>query len=285
MSQPSTSPDYILIGHVTQDVLEDGSIALGGTASYASLTARALGCSVALLTSAGADCDLTRLTSAFELTIKPASVTTTFRNAYVDGTRHQFIYHVASYLDSRDLPATWRIPTIAHIAPVFNECSFDFLDAFPEKTYKGVTLQGWLRKKEPDGRVVPDMSKDGIEVFQKASAIVISEDDIQSDWRYAEILAASTPCLVVTNGYRGGRLYHQHTQIEFSAPKVVEQNPTGAGDIFAVAFFYAHAKGHDAYNAALFASCVASKSVTRVGLSSVPKQEELAHCSALLVRD
>ena len=34
--------DYLIIGHVTQDITPNGPM-IGGTASYASLTARALG--------------------------------------------------------------------------------------------------------------------------------------------------------------------------------------------------------------------------------------------------
>ncbi len=37
------SVDYLLIGHLTQDLQDDGSFRLGGTVSYAGLTAHALG--------------------------------------------------------------------------------------------------------------------------------------------------------------------------------------------------------------------------------------------------
>ncbi len=43
LNQPGeTPPDYLIMGHITRDLLEDGS-RLGGTAVYSSLLAQRLG--------------------------------------------------------------------------------------------------------------------------------------------------------------------------------------------------------------------------------------------------
>jgi hypothetical protein len=42
--------DYLVIGHLTQDIIPDG-FRLGGTAAYSALTARALGLRVGIVTS------------------------------------------------------------------------------------------------------------------------------------------------------------------------------------------------------------------------------------------
>ena len=51
------SVNYLIIGHVSKDLTADGPT-LGGTATYSSLTAQALGKRAAIVTSAGPDLDL-----------------------------------------------------------------------------------------------------------------------------------------------------------------------------------------------------------------------------------
>ena len=160
MSRPSNVPKYILIGHVTYDVLDDGTTTIGGTASYAALTANALGLSVGLLTSVSSDFDLSKVIPGADIVVIPAPVTTTFRNTYIEGSRYQIIYEIASKIEPIDTPVNWKAPIIAHIAPVFEECDHQFLQHFHSGTYIGVTAQGWLREKLRDGRVVPKLWKD-----------------------------------------------------------------------------------------------------------------------------
>ena len=49
--------DYLVIGHVSQDLTPSGA-RLGGTASYSSLTAKALGLRVGVYTASGPETDL-----------------------------------------------------------------------------------------------------------------------------------------------------------------------------------------------------------------------------------
>jgi hypothetical protein len=44
------APDYLVVGHVTKDLLAGGAIRAGGTALYAGLTAQLLGALAALVT-------------------------------------------------------------------------------------------------------------------------------------------------------------------------------------------------------------------------------------------
>ena len=50
MNRPKETPDYLIFGHITQDLVEDGT-RLGGTAVYSSILAQRLGLDVALVTS------------------------------------------------------------------------------------------------------------------------------------------------------------------------------------------------------------------------------------------
>ncbi len=279
MSHSPNLPDYILIGHVTHDVLDDGTTTIGGTASYAALTADALGLSVGLLTSASSDFDFSLLAAVTDIVVNPAPETTTFKNEYTEGTRYQTVYQLANKLVPADLPERWKAPLIAHLAPIFGECDLDFVKDFHKGTYIGVTLQGWLRQRLSNGQVIPKLSIDKMDNLRNVSAVIVSEDDIQGDWQYAQVLAQSTPLLVVTCGFRGGYIYEHNQRVAFTAPQFGVNNPTGVGDIFAATFFYVAAKGFNAYDAALYASCVASKSLARMGIASVPTDAEIRQCS------
>lgn len=79
--------DYLIIGHVSQDLTPHGAV-LGGTAAYAGLTARALGQRVGLVTSTAAGLDLHPL-SSLDIHNVPAASSTTFENRYMLDGRQQ----------------------------------------------------------------------------------------------------------------------------------------------------------------------------------------------------
>jgi len=53
---------------------------------------------------------------------------------------------------------------------------------------------------------------------------------------------------------------------------------TGAGDIFAAAFFVRLLATRDPWEATRFATLVASGSVTRIGLDGIPTPSEINQC-------
>jgi sugar/nucleoside kinase (ribokinase family) len=54
-----------------------------------------------------------------------------------------------------------------------------------------------------------------------------------------------------------------------------EVDATGAGDIFAAAFFIRLFSTRDPWEAARFATLIASHSVTRMGLNGIPTPQEI----------
>jgi sugar/nucleoside kinase (ribokinase family) len=73
-------------------------------------------------------------------------------------------------------------------------------------------------------------------------------------------------------------LYWNGDVRRFPAQEVTEVDPTGAGDIFAAAFFYRLYTTRDPWEAARFATQLATISVTRPGLRGVPTPEEIQDC-------
>ncbi|HQE92768.1 MAG TPA: PfkB family carbohydrate kinase [Anaerolineae bacterium] len=276
--------DYLVIGHVTHDILADGRRVLGGTVSYASLTAAALGCTVGIVTSAGADVDLSTLERIAAVVRYPAPATTTFQNVYVDGHREQYVYSFAASLTPQEVPPAWLRSPIVHIGPIMRECAPALVEHFHGKAFIGITPQGWMRASDRGGRVFPIPWAEAAHLLPLASAVVLSIEDIGGDWDLAVHFAAQTRILVVTCGWDGGTIFIEGTPTTFPAMPVTQVDPTGAGDIFATAFFIALASGTPPLTATHYAACLAAYSVTRVGLASTPQPDEVVACSPYLAK-
>jgi sugar/nucleoside kinase (ribokinase family) len=109
----------------------------------------------------------------------------------------------------------------------------------------------------------------------RAHAIVISREDVNGDDEMIEHIAHQTRLLAVTEGASGCVLYWNGDRRRFNAPQVDEVDATGAGDIFAAAFFIRLLNTRDPWEAARFATLLASHSVTRVGLEGIPNAREI----------
>ena len=74
---------YLVVGHVTQDLV-DGQLVLGGTATYSAVTAARLGLKVRVLTAAGVTAQpaLEELARDAEVSVVESAETTVFKNTY-----------------------------------------------------------------------------------------------------------------------------------------------------------------------------------------------------------
>ena len=274
-----TELDYLIIGHVTRDLI-DGTFTIGGTVSYAARTARALGCRVGAVTSASPDLDLSQVLDGVLITRFPAATTTTFENVYTSNGRRQVLHSVAETLVPEMMPSNWRAP-IVHLGPVARECDPALVGAFGD-AFVGLTPQGWMRRWDQDGHVSCCHWEDAEELRSRAGAVVLSEEDVAGDESLVARYASQSRLLVLTQGAAGCTVYTAGQSRHFSAPAVHEVDPTGAGDIFAAAFFVWLQRQGDPWMAARFANCVAARSVTRAGLLSTPSVEEVARCERYL---
>jgi 1D-myo-inositol 3-kinase len=279
------SVDYLAIGHVTRDILPDASHVVGGTVSYAALTVAALRRSVGIVTSASRGFDLSAFRGLAAISCSTAEHTTTFRNQYVDGSRRQVVYGIAEPLTPQSIPEAWSSPAIVHVGPIMGECDPALATSFPESTFVGITPQGWMRSTNGGGEILHQPWHGAESLLRHASAVVFSIHDILGDWDVARSYAAVAPLLAVTTGRNGGVLFINGEPTQFSALTVDEIDPTGAGDIFAAVFFDALVHEVLPVEAARFAACVASRSVTRVGLNGVPNAEDIGCCRGLLGYD
>ncbi len=272
---------YVAIGHVCQDIVPGGK-ALGGTVTYSSLTARALGWRAAIVTRAHAELDLSQLGDV-DCARLPDDRTTTFENIYSPAGRVQVLHAAAGAIHADNVPPHLRRADVVHLAPIANEVDPAVASAF-EGALVGVTPQGWLRQWDASGRVSSRELRSAEAVLGRSGAVVTSIADVAGDWARIESWAAIAPVLVATQGRDGCVVYERgagdRRATRVPAPAVVEVDPTGAGDIFAAAFFMFLRESGDPLVAARFANCVASRSVTRPGLAGVPTPQEVKDCSS-----
>jgi sugar/nucleoside kinase (ribokinase family) len=264
--------DYLVIGHVAHDLTATGP-RLGGTVAYSALTARALGLRVGIVTSVGPETSLVPLKDIAIISIESPQ-STTFENIYTKQGRLQYLRAQAAHIDLNSVPELWRRASIIHLGPIANEME-PILPKDFSPTLLGITPQGWMRKWDADGRVSPSAWTNAESALAQAGVVVISREDVGGDDEVIEHMAHQTRVLAVTEGAAGAVLYWNGDRRRFRAPKVLEVDATGAGDVFATAFFVRLVKTRDPWEAARFATLIASRSVTRVGLDGIPTQSEI----------
>lgn len=276
--------DFLIIGHISHDRIPGGH-RLGGTVSYAAVTARRLGLRPAILTRGAADglirsevpgrpenavavpgTDL----EGVAIHLLPSRVSTTFTNIPgTDGRRVQVVGAVAEPIHPRDLPEAWAHTPIVLLGPLARELPAGWATMFPNSLL-GVTPQGWMRAWDATGHVRPCRWEGADAFLHRADAIILSREDVGGDEDYIAELAGQTRLLVVTDGWRPVTLYRAGACYRLSTPEVQEVDSTGAGDVFAAAFLIRLAETHDPLAAARFATVVASLSVEGPGMTAIP---------------
>jgi sugar/nucleoside kinase (ribokinase family) len=272
---PFQEIDYLVIGHITQDITPQGP-RMGGTATFSALTARALGLRVGIVTAWGSELALDAL-GQIPVANFQTERSTTFENIYAPQGRVQILHHVAPSLDFHHIPEAWRQTPIIHLGPVAQEVEPGLI-RYIQSSLVGLTPQGWLRAWDEKGHVYATEWPEAAFSLRQAGAAVISVEDVSSSEERIEEMASYCRILAVTEASHGSRLYWNGDVRRFRPPIVPEVDATGAGDIYAAAFFSRLYSTRDPWEAARFATLVSSFSVTRTGLDSIPTPAEIQEC-------
>ena len=267
--------DYLVIGHVAHDLTPEGP-RLGGTAAYSALTAKALGLRVGIVTASGPETSLEPLEDIPVVSIESPN-STIFENIYTEQGRIQYLRGQATRIDFSMVPEAWRHAPIIHLGPIANEMDSVLPEGFSPDLL-GLTPQGWMRQWDSECRVSRGEWQDAGAALARAHAVVISREDVNGDDELIEHMAHQTRVLVVTESAAGAVLYWNGDRRRFRAPQVKEVDATGAGDVFAAAFFYRLLNTRDPWEATRFATRLASCSVTRPGLEGIATKGEVAVC-------
>jgi sugar/nucleoside kinase (ribokinase family) len=265
-----------VIGHIARDRLGERE-RLGGTVLYAGVAAARLGRRVGIVTACSPDLLLpAELTTADICVIRlPTAQTCTFAHDSSEGMRRLRLLERGAAILPDQVPTAWLAAPIVHLAPLMGEVQPDVAAHFRSETV-GATPQGWLRRvANPNGDVVPAL--DGLDSAPLGglTALVLSEEDLAGHEVVADRLSDRIPVLVVTRGVAGCTLFAHGTKHDLPAYPAHEVDSTGAGDVFAAAFFIRFHESRDAATSARFAACAAALSVEGVGVASIPNRDQV----------
>jgi sugar/nucleoside kinase (ribokinase family) len=301
-----SSYDYVTVGHVTIDVLADGTRRPGGTALYSALQAARLGLRTLILTR-GVPAEIEGLLEPYrdelDLRVLPAEHTTTLQTVGEGLARHQRLLAWAGPIEGPIEVDT----TILHLAPVARETPREFRDAGLPRTdaahlphadaahpphadvahppahpphahdgpplqaeFVGLTPQGLVREWDAAGEIalVPLRPE---QLPERCDAWVLSERERECCAEPAARATAGGTVVAVTAGEHPTELQLPGGQrLRVPVPPIAAPvEDLGAGDVFAAAFFIALHEGLPPAQAAAFANAAASVRVAGAGHDAI----------------
>lgn len=277
MSNRSTCPDFVAVGHVTFDVQrlpggDTGRPEPGGAAAYSARTAVAMGLSAGIVTSSAHGYPFDELLPSTDVVNAQAAATTTFEYSLHDGMRTQWLKSRAANLRREDVPESWSGARIVLLGPVANELPVDAADWFSNDSFVCAVPQGWQRSRDESGKVVVSSAVPG-GLSNRIEAVVISEADVPSI--YVQEWTEAFPIVAVTRGRLGTRVYADGRVGDVPPVAASEVDATGAGDVWAAAFAIRLVETGDVTSAASFASAAAAMSIEHRGMLGVPARDEV----------
>jgi 1D-myo-inositol 3-kinase len=277
--------DYLAIGHVCVDVFEKRYL-LGGSASYAALTARKLGQRVGVLTSAdfeplivdtliGRDQILEAETPIRVLRV-PTDSTTCYINEYDENGRTQYLLGRAADLLPVHVPVEWTTAPVVHLAPLAQEIDPGLLDTFPGSMML-ITPQGWMRGWDKDGKVFPVQWEYAEAALARADVVIFSTDDVPVPAVIARY-ATRARLMIVTENRRGCLVYERGKAPwrSHAFRPAREIDPTGAGDVFASSYATQYRRTGNPRASADFANAAASFVLEKRAWQGIPTAEAIA---------
>ncbi len=269
---------YTLIGYFTKDIapnVPEGYV-WGGTVTYSGLVAAELGVDVTVLTIGEPHPSPANLDPRVKWHIHPTPQTTTFDNQYdkVTGKRHQLMPARAGDIPVEMVQKLEPTQNIVHLAPLGNEVSPEIAAQF-QNAWVVATPQGWMRQVDENYHVHKVAWHDADQMLPYLKAICLSEEDVQGDIDTVRSWAAAGPTVLYTRGPNGAILMYGGQEIAIKAAPAEVSDPTGAGDVIAVAFFIRYYETGDPIEAAIFGTVAASIIIEHQGVSHLPNYAEI----------
>jgi 1D-myo-inositol 3-kinase len=268
-------PQYVIVGHVCQDLLPDGSLSLGGSVSYATTTALRMGYRVGVVTSAGPDLDLTQVLPGAQVACQRAAATTVFENIYQNGSRRQILHQRADVITCEDVPLAWRNVPLVYLGTIDREIDPSVFHCFTDETLICVMPQGFFRCWDEKGQVSFAEWTPSEAVLRRIHVLVFSELDVPDPEQLVRDWGEFIEIIVVTRAERGASVYQAGERCDYPGRPALEVDLTGAGDVFAAAFLIRLAELGDPCQAAGFANVAASFSIEGPGVTAIPFRRQV----------
>jgi sugar/nucleoside kinase (ribokinase family) len=277
MPSPSdTRFDYVTVGHVTRDAIEDGAegtrLQPGGSAFYSALQAARLGLRTLILTQ-GVPEEIEALLVPYldelELHVIPAEHTTTLSTRGTGATRTQrMLAWAGPILEQIELDTA-----ILHVAPIARETPVSFRG---DVNFIGITPQGLIRGWEQGGEVSL-LQLDATLLPDNFDAAVVSEHERGSCGALFSAAARDDAPVAITAGSGATTVQlpastgEPRSQTAMPVPTIA-QDDLGAGDVFAAAFFIALSEGRTPLQAAVFGNAAATIRIAGRGPGAIARR-------------
>lgn len=280
--------DYVAIGHVTIDVIEDhpgGRLSQpGGGAFYSALQAARLGLRTLIVTK-GVRVEIESMLAPYrkelEVHVIAAQSTTTLATRGAGCGRFQCLRAWAGPIDE-PLDGLLEAPAaIVHFAPVVRETSGE---TWMRGAFVGLTPQGLVRRWETDGRIHSTALERDMLPRRIDAAVLSASERTACSPLLERAQNASGAVVAVTAGMAPIELQAPDGRLRHIPAVAVEEvrDDLGAGDVFAAAFFVALQRGEPASAATRFASAAAAVKVAGVGPTAVGRLQDVERLLANL---
>jgi sugar/nucleoside kinase (ribokinase family) len=215
----------------------------------------------------------------FELQVQPAPCTTSLETSGKGPTRAQRVLAWAGPIElSRRLDTT-----LLHLAPVARET----VESWSGRAdFVGLTPQGLLRFWSEESPRIVLRTPQPSPLFERCQAIVLSQAELpsftpllaQPNGGEAASATGRRPILAVTDEAAPTELRLPRGEVvRLAVPPVPEiRDETGAGDVFAAAFFIALADGEEPRRAAAFANAAGAVRVAGLGPEAIGDRAAIA---------
>jgi 1D-myo-inositol 3-kinase len=273
--KPGLQARYTTVGHVTVDVLADGSRRAGGAAFYSALQAARLGLDARILTR-GVPEEIERLLDPFrgELhwRIEPAAHTTTLHTTGSGSARSQRVLAWAGPI-SEDLELEC---SLLHLAPVARETPTRWRG---HSAFVGLTPQGLVRRwSGPEHAIAVAAPAAAAEAAaERCDAVVLSAHERDCCSALIARARAAGATVAVTNGAEPNTLLLPGAaSLSLPVPALpAAGDDLGAGDVFAAAFFVALSEGRAPVDAAGFANAAAAVRMSGEGAAAIGDRDAI----------
>jgi 1D-myo-inositol 3-kinase len=270
--------DYTTVGHVTVDVLADGSRRPGGSAFYSALQAARLGKRTLVLTQGSPEVErlLAPYRGELELELLPAHETTILATETPIAGSARGAPRVQRILTWAGQIAEVTVDTaILHLAPVARETPGAWSG---RADFVGITPQGLARAWDGDEhRKMRSSPVDRRALAGGCDAFVLSEHERGSCATLISAAGEAGTVVAVTAGAQPTSIITADgREVLVAVPPIARpRDDLGAGDVFAAAFFVALAEGQSPARAATFANGAAAVRVSGMGAEAIGDREAI----------
>lgn len=249
--------------------MPDGTTAPGGPSLYNARMALALGAEVTLMTALPDPGERGGALGAVRVEVVAAGELPEYENRYTaDGRREQWLR-----AEGAPFPRDWWGAVPAADALVLAPAYRELTGAPPRVSgLLAVELQGLLRSRDHEGRVVPRTSPElAVAPFVVPEAwFFLSDEDTDGVDGFAAGLIGRGVNVVVTRAALGATSYVRGEVRSWSACPARAVDPTGAGDAFAATFVVRLAETGDWRGAMCWALAAGALATEGRGLDGIP---------------